>query len=155
METIIIHQLTHGHLTADAKRNKEEWEHVENQKRGLDSLPFFQMLNMYSKKTGVTFTYKEYSSNVIEIYVTQPDGTDKLYRNVETFETVYDCKLSEFPKSTISQAKTRTSGKPIGETSFKQQVVNEYLKKGYRAPQNEITKYLLHGGRDLVLTRGK
>lgn len=74
---------------------------------------------------------------------------------METFETVYDCKLREFPKSTVSEAKKRTSGKPIDDTSFKQQIVNEYLKKSYRAPQNEITKYLLHYGRDLVMTRGK
>lgn len=40
-------------------------------------------------------------------------------------------------------------------SSFKQKAVNEYMKKGYRAPQNEITKYLLNDGRELVMTRGK
>lgn len=40
-------------------------------------------------------------------------------------------------------------------SDFKQEVINQYLNNGYKAPQNEISKYLLFDNRVLIMNKSK
>lgn len=87
----------------------------------------------------------------IFILVVLPNGKTIAHRQ--------ELKMNAYEISQYSNYDKRTSGIYNYLTdnfpNFKQKIVNEYMQQGYRVPQNEITKYLLNNGRELVMTRGK
>lgn len=96
---------------------------------------------------------KKYNINVghLAISVILPNGENLTHR-----QEYYTSAFNITNRNTNTALSLYVGSILWGNSSnFKQKAVNEYMKKGYRAPQNEITKYLLNDGRELVMTRGK
>lgn len=81
------------------------------------------------------------------ILTKEPSCTGFLAKLFPTTVTVYDIYIIvHLPEKNIEHYSQKEYTKPesLQFKQLKQDVLNQYLKNGYRAPQNEIAKFLLY-----------